>query len=413
MAMPATLTPLAAELPVAWTTGDLTRWLDSLSPRERAELQWTRPRLRAALDELLVEPLTAEAIDGALSSILRVLLACRRVLPKLAGRDVPIASIVERLRQRLRLLSPYFKSEGLLSQLDLVARAIGSYVAAIAEQEPMLHKLADVLESEQDLDSLVDRILADRSIGILKAEAFLMALFEAAERGLPAAHARSLGGLAVAAMVDGIIESRSAGISLLLDPADTAEQRHDKIFDGLVRAALQDVEERTPAGTWVRGFLPKRDPPGFVPALRSEQPKMYREVGRVAGVEFDPAPIIALRFDDSIVKLGATPALIEQALSLRGVPVRAMYLAGPVERIVAYVYGGTGGKLVRLAPSGAVTGVRPDLAIEGTMEDAAWAATEISDADLKGVLLAMPDGGEDADFELPPGSVESEAACHS
>jgi hypothetical protein len=145
------------------------------------------------------------------------------------------------------------------------------------------------------------------------------------------------------------------------------------------------------------------------PSPVPEQPRLFREIGRVAGVEFEPTPVVLLALEGSVMRLEATTALVEQAISLRAGPVRAMYLAGPIQRLRAYVYGGEGGKLVRIAPSATMAGVRPDLAMEGALDDAAWATAEASDAtDLKELLLSMPDVGDDVDFELPAGSTDAE-----
>src|SRR5690349_14090460 len=140
MATPALNLPLVQEFPLVWTTADFERWLASLPAQERAEIAWTAPGLKAALDPLLTESLEESVIDAATQSYLRVMSGCRRFMLRILADDMPLAPLYKPWLDRIPSLRTFLVSPISGAHAEKSLRAVVGVSIKNWEQLRQLHR---------------------------------------------------------------------------------------------------------------------------------------------------------------------------------------------------------------------------------------------------------------------------------
>ncbi|NUQ08765.1 MAG: hypothetical protein HUU24_06860 [Phycisphaerae bacterium] len=334
MAATATLATLASEMPAAWTTRALEAWLEKLPARERAELIWARPGLTAALDSLLNGPLNADAIDAGVRRYARVSLGCQTILLRALRGDLPLPALRQALLATLPQLKSFFAGEP--TAAGQAEQALRAGVAMMHANESVIEQLKGSPEvasieaqlPETSLDELVEDLMASPAADGARGLALLAALLEAVERSISIERGRELARLSLIHMVRGVTALRCQGLDVSIVSDEPPDVQRDRYIDAMARCSL---EGSSPFAHELNGLLYPFPIP--LPVASSPPPPLIqRLVGRVAGAMFLPTPSVCL--EGQSWWISATPELVDRALSLREVPVQALVLCGPKERLL-------------------------------------------------------------------------------
>lgn len=322
---------MSADFSAPLTTSELDRLLDTLPASERAELSWSRPGLRAALDGLLTGPLDREALDSATRSFVRIMLGLKRMILRMAREYPPyfafaIAAAVHKRRDRLVV---FLGSETLVAHVEQAAKAIGAVLGSAKENLPRL--LEQIPEDDQKLDALIDSELQSSAASIVYAEVLFAALFEVEDKNGSRERGRELARLALVAAVDGMMALREHGVTLLVEDTVRPQEDEDELLATMASTALRGTnDEAMRAGQWVRArmpehaFVPTPEPPAVEKS--HQRTRLTRHVGQVAAVQLVPSPMVGLISDGVYKRLAATPEMVERTWALRGATVEALTL---------------------------------------------------------------------------------------
>ncbi len=339
MAEPASSLPLVEEFPLAWTTADLERWLAKLPAQERAEIAWTAPGLKAALDPLLTESLEEPVIDAATQSYLRVVSGCRRFMLRILADDVPLAPLYKPWLERIPSLQAFLVSPISGAHAEKSLRAVVGFSLKNWEELRQLYRenKAEIERRLSDLD--LEPLNEGPGRDISRATLLVSALLEAMDRGVPAARGRELARLALRHALRAVDGLRRLGATCdeIATNELSKEEREDRYLDAaaeLVLAGRYDVMSEfgvhpspiTLADLEALQALP------MLPAAPPPAPRIRRSVANIACVAFRPAP--AISFEGDFVWYPATEKLVERAVLLREQPVLATIVTGAQPRLL-------------------------------------------------------------------------------
>ncbi|MFO0759477.1 MAG: hypothetical protein U0359_23500 [Byssovorax sp.] len=354
-AMPAVLS-IAVNSAADLTTQGIERWLEALPARERAEMKWMGPEIKAALAELLQGALTREVLDKATEDFARIIFRRRRLLHRVLHEDFSTVTISKALEMRRAEITHFLGSDVLFSQVNLAARAIGralevlfASIRTTPERQAELERLL-----EADLDTIIGSLATDPTVGLLRAEVCVIGLFEAFERQGSAERARELGRLALVAAVDAIVDLRAHGIKIALDASHRAAGDFDMALEVMSRMVLCDPGDANHAGPWIQGKMPQRalSFDASVPPAAPDTPRfgkrLQRYEGTIAGIGLDP-PGITLRCADQWLSFSGTPDLVDRAIALRAAPVHVVAIVDTSAPLGPWTLGPL--RLLRIGPA--------------------------------------------------------------
>ncbi|MEO7328960.1 MAG: hypothetical protein ABI193_10300 [Minicystis sp.] len=331
------LLSIAVNSPTELTTQGIDRWLTTLSARERADVKWMGPGIKAALATLLDGPLTRQALDTATEGFARVLLGRRRFFARLLDVDASALTIAGTVEEQRPMLMSVLGSEVLFSQLHLAVHAIDGTIQAILQKNRDMPEAQSNLDRalDLDLDELVEATMADPASSVLRAQVCVAGILEIAEGHGTAERSRDLARLALIASIDGVAAARAGGFDIALDASHFAAADFDQVLVAMARMALSDPNDAHGAAYWVQARMPQLS----FPELPQETPepapvrfpkRLRRYVGEVAAIGFGPHPTIQLTGADGLQSFSATPELVEHALTLRGALIEAMAVIEPI-----------------------------------------------------------------------------------
>jgi hypothetical protein len=223
--MTAPATALPAPLPIAWTTEELSAWLERLSAIERAELRWTRPELEAVYELLLEGALDSDRIETAVRRFTRVSLGCHRMLRRVVHGELPIDVLRQPLLDRLPVLGAFLGTPLATSQAHLAVQGV---VAVLRTNQAGIGWMTQGLDpaellaelEEADRDDLVEAILAGPTADAMRGCALLGALLETAERQAAVERGRELARLSMFAMARAVLALRGQGYAVPYAPEE-------------------------------------------------------------------------------------------------------------------------------------------------------------------------------------------------
>ncbi len=350
---PATMMTMAADFPAPLTPNELDRLLGTLSASERAELSWARPGFAAALDGLITGPLNREALDAATRMFARVTLGLKRVMRKMAQGNLPYLAVSAAVGKRRHRLVTFLGSEMLVAHVEQAANAIEAFFESVKADLP--RALAQLLDDERDIDDLLDAMLQTPSVGLLRAEVVLAALFEIEDKSGSPERGRDLARLALVTAVDFVTELRANGVTNPFDEPGPPLEDEDKVLSIMADRALRGTpDEAARAGQWVSALMPQHAAifSPELPAVEIPRPRtrLTRHVGEVTSVQLTPIPAVALLSEGTFKWFTATTEIVERAWALHGAPVEvlALHTSGGPEMAA---WGTLTGRLVRIDPA--------------------------------------------------------------
>lgn len=326
-----------AQLSAPTTLGELESWFLSLPARDRAEVIWAEPALRAVRQQLVSGPLTSDALHGALCRYLQLTLRMR-ALPQLLRQDQSVSvAAMQHVRERLIGLHDWLGSPTAATVVDQAVRIVkacqAGLIAALHDGAWDIQDLEEIREALDD-EGAIQEVAAQPEASVTCAQLLLLGVIECADRDASPERGRELGRRALVCAINGLRAIRANGISVSLDdsgenPGATLEQRVDLFLEASANCAILESRET----------LDEFDNLQFAPGTSSQPPlpepapdppaQIQRLVGELIGIDF-PSSVITLQLIDGITYfLNVTPSLLDRAIELRSQLMAALVLIEP------------------------------------------------------------------------------------
>lgn len=224
------MSPVPAMLPAP---SDLERFIDRLPAGQRAQFRWAPERFRQILDRLLSGDVTPEVIHQATAEFVQ---ACVVLASEFLAAGPALSEAMPDLNQSLDdKLMTYFQglpaAAGIEWTLGVLRKSGERYHSRVSPEETKAF-------AESIDEAKIEEDVQNPSMGLLRAQVILLALLQAAERGIPPERLEELAETAYLEAAQVVDLMAAQGIDL--DPLSslTPEQRFAK-----VRQSIESLRE--------------------------------------------------------------------------------------------------------------------------------------------------------------------------